>query len=174
LRWACEVGSAVVAVPALAGSYLLVASSHGLVYRTRADTGEVQASYDLAKYTRTRPWLLSSLTLEGGRVWFGAGLDDFVGGMVPRLYCLKEDLGRPDPFPELVERTANPSGTTSVAGQTNAWNHELPCADLNTDAGLKELKELRNLRELDVFNTKVTAVGTRELKTALPELDITR
>jgi outer membrane protein assembly factor BamB len=95
LRWASAVGSAVVAAPALAGPDLLIASSHGLVYRLRADTGEVHASYDLAKFTRAKPWLLSAPTLEGGQVWFGAGLDDFVGGMVPRLYCLKQDLGRP-------------------------------------------------------------------------------
>jgi outer membrane protein assembly factor BamB len=95
LRWARDVGSPVVAAPALAGPYLLVAASGGLVYRLRADTGEVQGSYDVAKYTRAKPWLLSSPTPEGGYVWFGAGLDDLVGGMVPRLYCLKEDLGRP-------------------------------------------------------------------------------
>jgi outer membrane protein assembly factor BamB len=95
LLWAREASSAVVAAPALAGPHLLVAASHGLIYRLRADTGEVQASYDIAKFTRTKPWLLSAPTLEGGRVWFGAGLDDFVGGMVPRLYCLKENLGRP-------------------------------------------------------------------------------
>jgi outer membrane protein assembly factor BamB len=94
-RWECELGSPVVAAPALAGGYLVVAASHGTVYRIRADTGEVRARYDMAKYTRAKPWLLSSLLWDGGQVWFGAGLDDFVGGMVPRLYCLKGDLGRP-------------------------------------------------------------------------------
>jgi outer membrane protein assembly factor BamB len=53
-RWACELGSPVVAAPFLAGSYLLVASSEGIVYRLRADTGEFRGSYDLAKYTRTK------------------------------------------------------------------------------------------------------------------------
>jgi outer membrane protein assembly factor BamB len=94
-RWTCELGSPVVAAPALAGPDLLVASSRGIVYRLRAGTGEVRASYDLAKYTRTKPSLVSSPTVADGRAWFGAGLDDFLGGMVPRLYCLKEDLGTP-------------------------------------------------------------------------------
>jgi outer membrane protein assembly factor BamB len=95
VRWARDVGSPVVAAPALVGSYLYVPSSQGLLCRLRADTGEVRATYDVAKYTRTKPWLFSSPAVADGHVWFGVGLDDFVGGMVPRLYCLKEDLGRP-------------------------------------------------------------------------------
>jgi outer membrane protein assembly factor BamB len=95
LRWTYEAGSAVVAAPALAGAHLLVASSHGLMYQFAADTGQFQASYDLAKYTRTKPWLFSSPVVQGGNIWFGVGLDDYVGGIVPRVYCLKEDLGRP-------------------------------------------------------------------------------
>jgi outer membrane protein assembly factor BamB len=95
LRWTCRVGSAVVAAAALAGSHLLVASSDGLIYQFETDTGQLQASYDLAKYTRTKPWLFSSPVVQDGYVWFGVGLDDYVGGIVPRVYCLKEDLGRP-------------------------------------------------------------------------------
>jgi outer membrane protein assembly factor BamB len=95
VQWARDLGSPVVAAPALAGSYLCVTSSQGLVYRLSADTGDVLATYDVAKYTRAKPWLFSSPATADGHVWFGVGLDDFVGGMVPRLYCLKEDLGRP-------------------------------------------------------------------------------
>jgi outer membrane protein assembly factor BamB len=95
LQWARDVGSPVVAAPALAAPHLFVAASQGMVYRLRAETGEAQASYDIAKYTRTKPWLFSTPAVGDGYVWFGVGLDDLVGGMVPRLYCLKEDLGRP-------------------------------------------------------------------------------
>jgi outer membrane protein assembly factor BamB len=94
-RWVRDIGSPVVAAPALAGPYLLVPSSQGRLCRLRADTGDVWAAYDIAQYTRTKPWLFSSPAVADGHVWFGVGLDDFVGGMVPRLYCLKEDLGRP-------------------------------------------------------------------------------
>jgi outer membrane protein assembly factor BamB len=99
LQWRHDAGSPIVARPALAGPFLFVASSQGLVYRLRADTGAVQASYDVARYTRTRPWLFSSPAVEDGHVWFGVGLEDFVGGMVPRVYCLTEDLGRPGSNP---------------------------------------------------------------------------
>jgi outer membrane protein assembly factor BamB len=95
VRWTRDVGSPLVAAAALAGRYLLVPSSQGLLWRLRTDTGEVRATYDLAKYTRAKPWLFSSPAVADGHVWFGVGLDDFVAGMVPRLYCLKEDLGRP-------------------------------------------------------------------------------
>jgi outer membrane protein assembly factor BamB len=95
VRWVRDVGSPVVAAPALAGTYLCVTSSQGRVYRLRTDTGDVKATYDVAKYTRAKPWLFSSPTVFDDHVWFGVGLDDFFGGMVPRLYCLKEDLGRP-------------------------------------------------------------------------------
>ena len=43
-----------------------------------------------------------------------------------------------------------------------------------TDAGLKELKELKSLRELTLFMTKVTDAGVKELKAALPKLNIVR
>jgi outer membrane protein assembly factor BamB len=94
LRWACELDSPIVTTPALAGPYLLVNSSQGIVYRLRADTGASADRYDVARYTRTKPWLFSSPTVAEGQVYFGAGLDDFLGGMVPRLYCVKADLGR--------------------------------------------------------------------------------
>jgi hypothetical protein len=41
-----------------------------------------------------------------------------------------------------------------------------------TDAGLKELKELRRLRWLDVRATQVTDAGVRELKAARPAIQI--
>ena len=50
---------------------------------------------DCAKYTRMKPWLFSSPAVAHGYVWFGVGLDDFVGGMVPRLFCLKGQFGPP-------------------------------------------------------------------------------
>jgi hypothetical protein len=43
-----------------------------------------------------------------------------------------------------------------------------------TDAGLKELKELKNLRSLDLFNTRVTDAGAAVLQNALPKLKIRR
>jgi internalin A len=43
-----------------------------------------------------------------------------------------------------------------------------------TDAGLKELKELKQLKELNLLYTKVTAAGVADLKKALPDLKITR
>jgi outer membrane protein assembly factor BamB len=93
VQWARAVGSPVVAAPALVGSDLYVTASQGLVYRLGTETGRVLATYDVAKYTRAKPWLFSAPVVRDGHVWFGAGLDDFVGGMVPRLYCLKADLG---------------------------------------------------------------------------------
>ena len=43
-----------------------------------------------------------------------------------------------------------------------------------TDAGLKVLKELKELRELDLNGTQVTDAGVKELKKALPRLRIHR
>jgi len=41
-----------------------------------------------------------------------------------------------------------------------------------TDAGLKELKELKSLRSLYLMHTKVTDAGVKELQAALPRLRI--
>ena len=41
-----------------------------------------------------------------------------------------------------------------------------------TDAGLENLKGLRNLRHLYVWQTKVTEVGAKNLKAALPTLEL--
>src|SRR5262245_37392912 len=41
-----------------------------------------------------------------------------------------------------------------------------------TDAGLKELKELKSLRSLYLRHTKVTDAGVKELQAALPRLRI--
>jgi hypothetical protein len=43
-----------------------------------------------------------------------------------------------------------------------------------TDAGLKELKELKNLRSLDLSDTRVTDAGAAVLQNALPKLKIRR
>jgi outer membrane protein assembly factor BamB len=95
VRWVRDLGSPVVTAPALSGAQLFVATSRGLVYRLSVHTGEVEARYDCAKYTRMKPWLFSSPAVADGYVWFGVGLDDFVGGMVPRLFCLKGQFGPP-------------------------------------------------------------------------------
>jgi hypothetical protein len=41
-----------------------------------------------------------------------------------------------------------------------------------TDAGIKELKELKNLRLLDVRRTKVSEAALTELKAVLPAIEI--
>jgi hypothetical protein len=43
-----------------------------------------------------------------------------------------------------------------------------------TDAGLKELTGLKNLQELNVFRTQVTATGEKMLRSALPGCQIGR
>jgi hypothetical protein len=43
-----------------------------------------------------------------------------------------------------------------------------------TDAGLKELKELKNLLSLNLRATRVTDAGSAELQNALPKLKIRR
>ena len=41
-----------------------------------------------------------------------------------------------------------------------------------TDSGLKEIKELKNLQVLEIGFTPVTDAGAKELKAALPKLEI--
>jgi internalin A len=43
-----------------------------------------------------------------------------------------------------------------------------------TDAGLKELYNLRNLEELSLKGTHVTKAGLSELRKALPECNVSR
>jgi hypothetical protein len=43
-----------------------------------------------------------------------------------------------------------------------------------TDAGLKELKELKQLTTLDLEGTQVTDAGLKELKEALPKCKISK
>jgi len=64
IRWKCEVGSPVKVAPALAPAHLFVVAAGGMVLRVHADTGEIQARYDVAKYTRTKPCLLSAPTVR--------------------------------------------------------------------------------------------------------------
>ena len=41
-----------------------------------------------------------------------------------------------------------------------------------TDAGMKELKDLKSLRSLDLSHTKVTDAGLKDLREALPTCNI--
>lgn len=41
-----------------------------------------------------------------------------------------------------------------------------------TDAGLAHLKPLTNLTKLELYHTKVTAVGIADLRRALPKCEI--
>ena len=43
-----------------------------------------------------------------------------------------------------------------------------------TDAGLKGLKGLKQLRSLDLSNTRVTDAGVKGLEEALPDCEISR
>jgi hypothetical protein len=48
------------------------------------------------------------------------------------------------------------------------------CNTMVADAGLKELKDLKNLTALYLHRTQVTAAGEKELKEALPRCNILR
>jgi outer membrane protein assembly factor BamB len=104
LRWKQDLGSPVVASPALAeggrGSALYVAASGGRVYRLDPGRGgAVVWAFDVGQDTGQSPVLFSTPAVavsqtaggERRRLYFGSGLEDFSRGI---LYCLEE--GTPD------------------------------------------------------------------------------
>ncbi len=99
LLWKTELGSAVVASPALVGygasKSLYVASSDGLVSHLDPRTGKVIWAFDVTKDAEQSATLFSSPRVEplkdsqgeSRRIWFGCGLSEFTRGIV---YCLEE------------------------------------------------------------------------------------
>jgi len=74
-------------------------------------------------------------------------------------------------FAAFLERVAD-DWAAYVAG-TPDWRLDLNGTAV-TDAGLKELRELKNLQNLNLDNTKITDAGIKELKglTGLQELEV--
>ena len=79
------------------------------------------------------------------------------------------------PFPftlNLSSTKVTDAGLKELKDLKNLTTLYLPAAV--TDAGLKELKDLKNLTLLDLFDTSVTDAGLKELKKALPNCRISR
>ena len=89
LIWKRDLGSPVVADTALAGARLYVAATGGQVACLRADTGDLVWSFDVAGHAQAGAELFSSPAVQGGRIYFGAGLRNAVGGTAA-LYFLEE------------------------------------------------------------------------------------
>jgi outer membrane protein assembly factor BamB len=99
LRWKVDLGSPVVASPALAGRGanrgLYVAASDGLLNRLDPETGKIAWTFEVAKDAKQPAMLFSSPRVEvrEGRqaesrlIWFGCGLGERTHGI---LYCLEE------------------------------------------------------------------------------------
>jgi outer membrane protein assembly factor BamB len=96
LRWRQDLGSPVVASPALvkgaSGAKLYVAASEGRVCRLDAATGRLEWAFEVAEDAGRGAIVLSSPAVEEGsggrrRIYFGCGLDTFAGGV---LYCLED------------------------------------------------------------------------------------
>jgi outer membrane protein assembly factor BamB len=100
LRWRTDLGSPVVASPALAGQgdgkSVYVAGSDGRVRKLDARTGQIGWTFDVPKDAGTPATVFSSprVAVREGRngesrwIWFGCGLNDFTRGI---LYCLEEN-----------------------------------------------------------------------------------
>jgi outer membrane protein assembly factor BamB len=89
VMWRQDVGSPVVAAPALAGSSLCVAASGGRVCCLHVESGAVAWTFDVAKHSQKKAQLFSSPVADGGRVYFGAGLDNLFQSAAV-LYCLED------------------------------------------------------------------------------------
>jgi outer membrane protein assembly factor BamB len=79
LCWKTDLGSPVIGRPALAGPHVWAVSSGGRVARLDAQTGAIEASFDLPHVAHVQPRVFSSPTVladpEGGsRIYFGAEL----------------------------------------------------------------------------------------------------
>ncbi|MCL6639654.1 MAG: PQQ-binding-like beta-propeller repeat protein [Firmicutes bacterium] len=105
LRWKHDLGSPVVASPALArcsccdaSTSLFAIASGGRVACLDAATGRLSWAYDLAREAGATPILYSSPTVqvrrdgsgERRRIYFGAALQNAVTGSLARLYCLQD------------------------------------------------------------------------------------
>jgi outer membrane protein assembly factor BamB len=95
-RWRQDLGSPVVASPALAegasGPTLYAAASVGRVCRLDAATGRPDWTFEVGADAGKPALVLSSPAVEEGsggrrRIYFGCGLDDFASGT---LYCLED------------------------------------------------------------------------------------
>jgi outer membrane protein assembly factor BamB len=97
LRWKQDLGSPVVAAPALLGDGLYAIAAGGSVRCLDAMTGSIRWTFDVASYSRTKPQLFSSprvlAEIRGGRevrrVYFGAALDNSVSE-AGVLFCIEE------------------------------------------------------------------------------------
>jgi hypothetical protein len=82
------------------------------------------------------------------------------------ILCLSTQVRAGDAEDKAVEAIKKLGG--SVMRDDNAAGKPVVRVDLRdtkaTDADLKDLKEFKSLRTLDLFNTKVTDAGLKELK----------
>jgi outer membrane protein assembly factor BamB len=104
LRWKQDLGSPVVASPALVegsgGASLYVAATAGQLYRLDVAGGVIEWTFDVEKDTGMDAQLFSSPGVvvtqeakgERRRVYFGSGLNGFKNGV---LYCVEDLLKRP-------------------------------------------------------------------------------
>jgi outer membrane protein assembly factor BamB len=95
--WRTDLGSPVVARPAVLGPHVYAVSSAGRVCRLDAGSGRVRAVFDLAARTQTRPQVFSSPTVvpdEGGgrRVYLGTELAN-ASTSAAVLYCFRDGGG---------------------------------------------------------------------------------
>jgi outer membrane protein assembly factor BamB len=98
-RWKTDLGSPVVASPALGGGgedkSLYVASSEGLLSRLDPQSGKIDWTFDVAEDAKQPATVFSSPMIrvranrrdESRLLWFGCGLSEFTHGI---LYCLEE------------------------------------------------------------------------------------
>jgi hypothetical protein len=97
--WRADLGSPVVARPAVLGSHVYAVGSAGRVCRLDAATGRIGAALDLAALTQTRPQVFSSPAvvadeMGGRRIYLGTELANPATSAAV-LYCLRDDGGKP-------------------------------------------------------------------------------
>jgi outer membrane protein assembly factor BamB len=97
--WKADLGSPVVARPAVLGPHVWAVGSAGRLCRLDAESGRVQAAFDLAARTRTRPQVFSSPAAvpEPGapgrcRLYLGSELANAASSAAV-LYCLRDGEG---------------------------------------------------------------------------------
>lgn len=138
-------------------------------YTLKLQSEETPAEHkltDLAGLTERQQWAVKSIEAVGGKVIRTPG------GPVTEVkmsFAYNPTLGSPAVY------------VTRLQLRDSSLPHLLAFPDLTTldvsnslvsDAGLKTLAELKNLKKLDAQHTSTTAAGVAELKKALPECEV--
>jgi outer membrane protein assembly factor BamB len=94
IRWERYLEDGIATAPTLSADQLCVVANSGRLWRLRAQTSDVQMTFNIAAHAEAKPLTLSSPVVAGDSIYIGAGLEDPFTGQAPTVYCLRNRSDR--------------------------------------------------------------------------------